>query len=173
MYTAFRALCEKRRSVRSFHAEPVSDSTIRQILEVVRTAPSAGNLQAYEVVVVKNGAVRKQLAAAAYGQDFVGRAPVVLAFLGLPSVSARRYGSRGARLYAVQDATIACTFAMMTVTSLGLAMTWVGAFDDNAVKAALGVKDDRIPVSLLPFGRGAERPLATPRRPLGKMAWEL
>jgi nitroreductase len=173
MYEVFKALCDKRRSVRAFHPEPVGGEVIQQILSVVRTAPSAGNLQAYEVVVVRNDTVKKHLAAAAFGQDFVSQAPVVLAFVGLPSVSARRYGSRGTRLYAVQDATIACTYAMMTVTALGLATTWVGAYDDGAVKAALGITDNRIPVALLPVGHGAEDPAATPRRPLEKIAWEL
>jgi len=173
MYSSFKALCEKRHSIRSFHPEPVSGDMIHQILEVVRTAPSAGNLQAYEVVIVKDAAVKRQLAAAAYGQDFVRQAPVVLAFLGLPSVSSQRYGSRGARLYAVQDATIACTFAMMAVTALGLATTWIGAFDAAAVKAALGITDDRIPVALLPVGHGSEKPIKTPRRPLERFTWEL
>jgi nitroreductase len=173
MYPSFRALCDKRRSVRSFQPEPISGGAIEQILEAVRTAPSAGNLQAYEVVVVRDAAVKNRLAVAAYGQDFVRQAPAVLAFLGLPSVSSQRYGSRGVRLYAVQDATIACTYAMMAATALGLATTWVGAYDDDAVKTALGITDDRIPIALLPVGLGAESPAATPRRPLAGLAWEL
>ncbi len=173
MYASFMKLCEKRHSVRSFRPEPVGDNEIRQILEAVRTAPSAGNLQAYEVIVVTDDAVKMFLAAAAYGQHFVAQAPVVLAFVGLPSVSSVRYGARGTRLYAIQDATIACTFAMMAVAALGLAATWVGAYDDDAVKAALGIADDRIPVALLPVGHGADRPRATPRRPLHAIAREM
>jgi len=173
MYASFMKLCENRHSIRAFNSEPVGDDTVRQILEAVRTAPSAGNLQAYEVIVVKDDAVKMLLAAAAYGQHFVAQAPIVLAFVGLPSVSAMRYGARGTRLYAVQDATVACTFAMLAVTSLGLATTWVGAYDDDAVKAALDIGDNRIPVALLPVGRGAEKPHATPRRPLTAIAKEM
>lgn len=125
MIAQFKQLCQNRHSIRSFSREPVSDEAIKQIIEAVQTAPSAGNIQAYEIVVVKDPKVRQQLAKAAFGQKFVSEAPVVLAFVALPVISGQRYGSRGAKLYALQDATIACTYAMLAAAALGLSSTWV------------------------------------------------
>ena len=51
-----------RRSKRSFRPTPVSDETIKGILEVARRAPSGGNLQPWRVYVV-NGAARDRLVA--------------------------------------------------------------------------------------------------------------
>ena len=46
-----------RKSVRAFTDEPVSNETIRKILDIARRAPSGGNLQPW-LVYVLNGAVR-------------------------------------------------------------------------------------------------------------------
>lgn len=173
MINLLRELCSTRHSVRKFSPQPVSDGLINELLEVVRTAPSAGNLQAYQIYVVKDAQVRKNLATAALGQTFIANAPVVLAFMALPHTSAKRYGDRGEKLYAVQDATIASTYAMLAATALGLSSTWVGAFRENEVKQVLDSSVDQLPVVLLPLGFEAEKPFVTPRKPLNEIVREL
>lgn len=172
-FNIFMTICNSRRSVRKYRSEPVRDETVRDILRAVQTAPSAGNLQSFEVVVSRDHAVLKQLARSALGQSFITRAPAVMVFLALPRVSAGRYGARGETLYSIQDATIACTYAMLAAASLGLSSTWVGAFSEKEISQALGTGQDKMPVALLTLGYGAESPCATPRRPLEKMAFEL
>lgn len=163
-YGAFRSLVEDRRSIRKFTTDDVGEADVARILEAVRLCPTAGNQQAYEVVVVRSPERRAALAAAAFGQAWVERAPVVLAFVALPAVSAARYGERGSSLYAVQDATIAAAYAMLAATTLGLGTVWVGAFDTEAVARALDCAAGEVPVALLPVGRPAESPGARPRR---------
>jgi len=106
------------------------------------------------------------LGSAAFGQVFVASAPMALVFCAHPARAARRYGERGRRLYAVQDATIACTYAMLASTALGLATVWIGAFDDGMVRAAIGGPEGQIPVAILPIGYEAEKPARTERRSL-------
>jgi nitroreductase len=85
-----------------------------------------------------------------------------------PSAAAAKYQERGARLYAIQDATIACAFAMLAATALGLGTVWVGAFDDAAVQRVLGCHA-LLPVAILPIGYPAEEPEPTPRRSLADL----
>ena len=139
----------------------------------MQTAPTAGNLQAYEVMVVKDPEARQKLARAALGQGFVAAAPAVLAFVALPVTSGQRYGARGAQLYSIQDATIATTYAMLAATALGLATTWVGAFHEDEVREVLNAEANQVPVALLPLGYGAAEPHPSPRRPLDKIAREV
>ncbi len=108
----FYELIQKRRSVRVFRPLPVEEDKLAKILEAARLAPSAGNLQAYEIYAVAGEDTRKALARAAYGQDFIAAAPIVLVFCAHPARSEPRYGLRGRDLYAIQDATIACCWAM-------------------------------------------------------------
>jgi nitroreductase len=162
----FFEVVKRRRSTRAYSAKAVEPAKLQQILEAANAAPSAGNLQAYEIYRVTESQRRRALAKAAWDQGFVAEAPEVLVFCANPSRSAPRYRQRGTRLYAVQDATIACTFAMLAATSLGLATVWVGAFDDTAVCRAISLPEGHIPVAILPIGYPAETPELTLRRPL-------
>jgi nitroreductase len=162
-----------RRSTRAFTNEPLDPERLRQILEAANSAPSAGNLQAYEVYVVTDHQQKKALARAALSQDFVASAPVILAFCSNPARNMGRYGERGKRLYALQDATIACTYAMLAATDLGLATVWIGAFNDDAVSKALRLIPGLQPVAMLPIGYAAEHPAAAPRRPLEDLVHNL
>jgi len=154
----------RRRSVRSYLPDPVDDGDLSRIIEAACCAPSAGNLQAYRIVVVRDPELRRRLAEACWGQRFVEEASVSLVFLADPSASARRYGSRGASLYAVQDATIACAFAMLAAHALGYGTCWVGAFDDDAVLSAVSAHRGLRPVAVLTIGRPRGSPRTTGRR---------
>jgi len=169
----FQELIRWRRSIRGFSAAPVEPWKLQKILEAVNEAPSAGNCQAYEVFVVRRPEDRAALAAAAHDQDFMKVSPVVLVFCTHPGLSEVRYGERGARLYALQDATIACTYAMLAIVDLGLATVWVGAFEDEEVWKAIGSPEGLHPVAMLPVGYAAMEPRPKSRRELSGLVHEL
>lgn len=169
----FMKLIEERHSVRVYRETAVEREKLEKILHAANRAPSAGDLQAYSIVVVRDLAVRRALAAAAVDQQFVAQAPVVLVFLAEPERSSVKYGHRGESLYAVQDATIACAYAQLAAHDLGLAACWVGAFRTRDVQEVVGAAKGQMPVALLPIGYAAETPLITPRRPLSEMAREM
>jgi nitroreductase len=155
-----------RRSIRVFDQRPVEEEKIRAILEAANAAPSAGNLQAYEIYLVQDPAALGRLAGTLGRMDFFSVVPAVLAFCANPERSAVRYAERGRTLYAVQDATIACTHAMLAATALGLGTVWVGAFREREVSEALGLPGSVTPVALLPIGYPAETVEPRTRRPL-------
>ena len=92
----FEELLKHRRSVRSFSPRPITGEELVAILAAINIAPSAGNLQAYEVVCVQDGTTKEALAQAAFGQPFVADAPVVLVFLADPART--KTGTRERRL---------------------------------------------------------------------------
>lgn len=169
----FFEVVKRRQSVRAYASADVGSEELRQILEASNRAPSAGNLQAYEIVVVRGSDRKRALIEASGGQDFIGAAPVVLVFCAHPARSAPRYHKRGERLYSIQDATIACTFAMLAAAALGLATVWVGAFEDEAVRAALDLPKGWLPVALLPVGLPAESSPPTSRRDLSDLVQQV
>jgi nitroreductase len=156
---------QTRRSIRAFQQRAIEPGKLRTVLEAVRQAPSAGNLQAFHVHVVRDEANKRALAAAALGQEFLASAPVVLVFAAQPSRSAK-YGRRGAELYCIQDATIAVTYAQLAAAELGLATCWIGAFDEAVVARGLRLPATERPVTILPLGYAAESPNPKSRRAL-------
>jgi nitroreductase len=159
----FFEVISRRRSIRAYSSKPVEEEKLKQIFQAANMAPSAGNLQAYQVHVIQKRDKKEALAKAAFDQTFLIEAPVCLVFCADPSRAAPRYGERGTELYSVQDATIAGTYAMLAAVDLGLATIWVGAFDEESVQQVVGDKSVR-PVAMVVVGYPAEEPEATPRR---------
>jgi nitroreductase len=154
----------ERHSIRAYQNIAVEQEKLQQILQAVNRAPSAGNLQAYEVYLTCDEKVKRTLVAAAHQQEFLAQAPVVLIFCTHADRSAVRYGDRGIDLYCVQDATIACTYAMLAATALGLSTVWVGAFEEEQVRQAIDAPPSHHPVAMLPIGYAAEVPRLRRRR---------
>ncbi len=156
-----------RHSVRKYQTTtPIEAEKLHAVLEMACAAPSAGDLQAYQITVIHDQATREALQKAANGQAFISDAPLCLVFSADPTRSAESFGERGASLYAVQDATIAATYAQLAIVAAGMASTWVGDFDDNAVKKVLNNNDELQPIAILSVGYPAELPEPTPRRNL-------
>lgn len=156
---AMNEIFKKRHAVRSYQSRSINRQHLVAILAAADSAPSAGGLKAREVLVVTDDATKNKLARAAYGQDFVAQAPAVLVFWSVPSRSASKYGAvRGRDLYALQDATIAASFAWLQAVASGLAACWVGAFDDEAINSIFRerIGRDWRPIALLPVGYAAE-----------------
>ena len=66
-------------STRPFTKESVDSVSLHRILEAGRKAPSAKNRQPWRFVVVQNETIRAKIESAAFGQEHVGQAPVIIA----------------------------------------------------------------------------------------------
>jgi nitroreductase len=140
-----------RRSVRRFSDKPIDDDTIKQIIELGNLAPSAGNLQPRDFVVVKNQDIKEKLTQAALNQKFIAQAPIVI----VVCANMKRvtpYGNRGHELYTIQDTAAAIQNMLLVVVDLGLASCWVGAFNENMVVDILELPSYIRPVAILPIG---------------------
>jgi len=155
-----------RRSIRAFKPDPVSEELVDKILEAARWAPSAGNLQAREFILVKNPEVKRRLSRAALGQDFIEEAPIDIVVCADEEQSARRYMDRGRKLYCIQDAAASIENILLIVHALGLGACWIGAFEEEAVAETLNLPRGVRPVAIIPIGYPAEHPPAMARRKL-------
>ena len=166
------SLIEKRRSIRIYESRPVEDEKLNRILEAINAAPSAGNLQAYDVVVVRDQDRKQALTAAAYGQSYIAQAPVTLIFCAVPERSTLRFQQRGAELYCIQDATIAASYGQLAITALDLSSVWIGSFDPERARTAINAPASAVPVTILPIGYPAETPPPGSRRSLDELVYE-
>jgi SagB-type dehydrogenase family enzyme len=140
-----------------------------------RTAPSAGALYPLEVHLVAGsvdglaagvygyrahghslrahvaGDRRRELADAALGQAAVLEAPAVLVIAARYARTARKYGARGDR-YVHIEVGHAAQNVYLQAQALGLGTVIVGAFNDDAVRAALELAEQEAPLALLPVG---------------------
>lgn len=147
---------EKRRSVRSFDpALEVPEEMVEEILNCGCQAPSAGNVQPWRFIVVRDEEMKKALAASALGQDFVAKAPVVIVVCADLASHSLSYGERGVELYSIQDTAAAIENILLAATALELGACWVGAFREEEAARALRLAKDIRPLALIPVGYAA------------------
>lgn len=153
-----------RASVRSYKSEPVSDDTIKAMIEMGTQAPSSGNVQNWEFIIVKEDGLKGQLAEAAMGQDFVREAPVVLVVCANQDIITPKYGRRGTELYSIQNTALAVGNLMLAAYDKGLGTCWVGAFSENDVRRILAIPRNVRPVAIITIGYPKEKQEKPKRR---------
>jgi nitroreductase len=161
----FFDVVKSRHSVRAFRKQDIEEEKLQKILDTANKAPSAGNLQAYEIILIKDISKKQALVKASYGQKFITEAPAVLVICANEKRS-EYYEKRGQELYCINDATIAAAYIQLAATALGLATVWVGKFKDNEVKDIIEAPDYVKPIAIIPVGYPDENPEITKRRGL-------
>lgn len=152
----------KRRSIRRFLDKEIPQEAVDALIEAVRWAPSAGNLQAGRFFFVYDREAKEMLAVAALGQMFIASAPIVVVACE-DQERIRHYGKRGKELYAIQDVAVAVENLMFQGCELGLGSVWVGAFDERQVAHILDLPDHLRPAAIIPVGYPAHQPKPSQR----------
>jgi nitroreductase len=137
-----------RKSTRNYLDKPVEDDKLRIVLEAARLAPSASNRQEWRFVIVRDKDMRHALATAALGQSFVGEAPVVIVAC---AKTDNHIMACGQLCYPI-DVAIALDHITLAAVGLNLGTCWIGAFDEDKVKALLSIPDVVRVVGLMPLG---------------------
>jgi nitroreductase len=158
-----------RRSIRAFKNQDVPSEIVEKLIDAARWAPSAGNIQPWEFIIVRKPRIKRRLVEAALDQVFIEEAPVVIVVCANEVRSSQGYGVRGEILYCVQDTAAAIQNIHLTAYSLGLGTCWVGAFREEETRKILKISRGIMPVAIIPVGYPAEVPTVPSRKPIGQM----
>lgn len=161
----------RRRSIRRFKKDPIPEEHLKIILEAAIWAPSAGNLQPWEFIIIKSQEKKRAIAKAALNQFFIAEAPIVIVVCANVMRTASVYGERGAKLYCIQDTAAAIQNLLLAACALGYGTCWVGAFRDNEVRRILNIPSEVKPVAIIPLGVPAESPEPRRRIPLERVVF--
>src|SRR4030043_1802317 len=161
VFTAIR----QRTSVRAYKTTDVEEDKLKRILEAARLSPSASNRQEWKFVVVRNGETKKKLANAAFGQTFIGEAPIVIVACGTESKAIMACGQPA---YAV-DVSIAWAFMILQAYELGLGTCWIGAFKEDETKKILNIPEHARVVAMTPLGYPNQPPSQKFRKGLNEI----
>ncbi len=155
-------LVRKRRSIRSFTAEPVARQSLDLLVETLLRAPSSRNINPWEFVVVDDRDLLKRLSSAkAHGSTFLKGAP-----LGIVVCA----DSTKSDVW-VEDCSIASILVQMMAESLGLGSCWIqirqrphdaATTAEGYIRGLLGLPEHIKVESIIAIGHPNER-----RTPLG------
>jgi YbgC/YbaW family acyl-CoA thioester hydrolase len=146
----FSRLVDARRSTRAFSGRPVEPGKVARLIESVRWSPSCANRQPWRFVLVSKEdparpAVEQALDA---GNGWAGRAPLLVVGGGsredlLPVES---------RDYLLHDAGLALMTLLYRAVDLGLAAHPMAGWKEAALRAALSLPADFLPISVTALG---------------------
>ena len=142
---------QQRYSVRRFSNKRVPLNLIHEIIKFANLAPSAGNLQARDFIIVDDLEIKKRLSNAALNQEFIVEAPInIIVCANLNRISS--YGKRGRELYCIQDSAAAIEHILLLAVDNALGACWIGAFDEIEVTKILNLPSYAKPVAIIPIG---------------------
>jgi nitroreductase len=114
----------KRRSIRRFKDKELPEGMVEKLIELANMAPSAGNLQARDFIVVRDQKTKDALAEAALDQEFISQAPVnIVVCANMERIG--HYGHRGRTLYTLQDVAAAVQNILLAAISESLGTVWM------------------------------------------------
>jgi nitroreductase len=155
----------QRSSVRAYKATDVEEDKLKKVLEAARLSPSANNRQDWKFIVVKSKETKRKLAKAAFGQSFIGEAPVVIVACGTDSKAVMGCGQPTHTV----DVSIACAFMILQAQELGLGTCWIGAFDADETKKILNIPGHVRVVAVIPLGYPSQPPSQKFRKSLDQV----
>ncbi|OEF96672.1 nitroreductase family protein [Desulfuribacillus alkaliarsenatis] len=144
----------KRRSIRKFTKNDVSEAQVEKILKAAMSAPSAGNQQPWHFIVIRKPSILKEIPKIHPYSNMLLEAPLAIVVCGDPSLE--RFKG-----YWVQDCSAAIQNMLITITDLGLGAVWVGIYPEESADAddfrkLLNIPNSVIPLAVIPIGHPGE-----------------
>jgi nitroreductase len=175
----FNEIVAGRRSVRKYREEVVPDELLDEVLEAVRWTPSGGNIQPWEVIVVRDPETKKRLQETLGGYNparkAIVAAPLLLVLCGkekIPDTYSKdkdistKFGDWWFLFHLGSAAQSLC----LAAHALGLGTVMVGFFDHDRAKEILEVPEGYEVVLMTPLGYPYKVPKAPPRRPIAEFS---
>ncbi len=164
-------IIKERRSIRNYEDRKVPEALIKQVIEAVRWAPSWTNCQCWEIIVVKNTAIKEKLQSTLPPRGnpalkAMVQAPIVLCVCAKTKTSGYYKGIETTKFgdWFMYDLGIATQNLCLMAHSLGLGTVVVGLYDHNKAKSIVKVPDGFELVTMVPMGFPAKVGSAPRRR---------
>jgi nitroreductase len=147
-------------TIKKYTNEAVEADVLDRILDAGCRAPSAKNRQPWRFIACTRDSVRAKIQNAAFGQDHVGSAPVIIAAC---TTNTEYKMPNGQDSYPI-DISIAVSFMMIQARAEKLGACVVTTYDEAEVKEILTVPYSMRVVMLLLLGHPDEDPILTKRK---------
>ncbi len=150
-----------RRSVRSFKPDPIPEEHLKLILEAGLWAPSGGNAQPWEFVLVREKQVIDKIRL--FSPGLFGD-PYALIVLCVNKNRIKRRDESGKQI-ALMDVAMAAQNMMLEAYYLGVGSCPIASFNKTAIKELLDMPDHVDPVLMVSLGYPEKWPEPPKRRP--------
>lgn len=185
----FKDIVMQRYATKKFNGKKIPEEKINELIELVRFAPSAINLQPWKIKVVTDQKVKEQLKPAAFGQEQVTSCSHLLVFcadpdydglmkklgslmkknkvpeetqkmiLGMAAQFTGTMSSEQRFAWSQAQTYLALGNALNGAKSLGFDSCPMGGFNHDEFAKILKIPKPLVPVMLCPVGYAADKPM--------------
>jgi nitroreductase/dihydropteridine reductase len=185
----FKDIVMQRYATKKFDGKKIPDEKISELIELVRFAPSALNLQPWKIKIVTDQKLKDLLKPAAFGQEQVTTCSHLLVFcadpdydglmkrlgdllqknkvpedarkmiLGMASQIATTMSSEQRLAWSQAQTYLALGNALNGAKSLGFDSCPMGGFNPDEFTKILKIPKPLVPVMLCPVGYAADKPM--------------
>lgn len=148
-----------RRNVRQYTDQPIARENLERILEAGRRAPSSGNWQPWNFVIVTDREQLVELAKVWQGARHIAQSAATIAMVGQEPEDQRH------RDWLMYDFGQATANMMLAAADLGIGSGHSAVADQRQAQRVLGFPDGYLAVYLIGLGYPADRPLRPLTRP--------
>lgn len=157
----FWDVIEKRRSVRLYEDTSVDDSFINQIIICGHKAPSAGNIQPWEFIVVKDKTTKRQIVDTTYvsnnyesptRQEWLMNAPVFIVVVVNKEKSFQKYGEKALRTLIYLDCSACIENMILAAINIGLATCYISGFRETELSRVLDLPKNYETIGFISLG---------------------
>jgi nitroreductase len=138
-----------RRSIRAYSEQEVEEAAVERVLRSAMAAPSAGNQQPWQFIVIRDREKREAIPAIHPYARMVLQAPVAILVCGDPD--GKKYPQ-----YWQQDCSAATQNLLLAARDQGLGTVWCGVYPDQAridgFRKLLAIPSHILPFALVPLG---------------------
>ena len=145
----FIDLVESRFSVRNYNSDLLSEQDVSLIKRAISSAPTSKNRQPQVIYYITNLELIKKLENVCKC-IFDSKNVFVICYDSEQEWINKRYDYRYGT--GIIDASIIATYMMLQAFELNIGSCMVGMFDYRQIQEILGIKDNIIPILLLPMG---------------------
>lgn len=146
----FECICS-RRSCEQFKDEGIEREKLGRILEAGRHAPSPGNVQSWEFVVIEDPEKKDALAEIVRDERVKTAAADIVICSNLQK-SEREFGERGIELYSIQETAAAVQNILLESHNQGLGTFWTSDFNEENVSDLIRSPKKIRPLAVVAIG---------------------
>ena len=191
----FRDIVMQRYATKKFDGKKIPDGKIKDLIELIRFAPSAVNLQPWKIKIVSDQKIKDELRRAAFGQEQVSTCSHLLAFyantdteelikkvdemmkksavpdemrnmtIGIARNMTGSMSPEARVAWAQRQVFLALGNAVNGAKALGFDSCPMTGFDPDQVSRILGTQPNLVLTAICPLGYAADTPMPKMRFP--------
>ena len=171
----FNKVIKDRVSIRKYQKRNIDNSQLTYILECGHAAPTAGNVQPWEFIVVRDVTMKRKIVDTTYvgnqknasiHQEWLMDAPVFIIICANKDRIVAKYGEEIMKKLIYLDCSASIENMLLAVVNLNLGSCYISGFRENELSQVLKLPSSHEVIAFIPIGYVEDTAIRRVKRPL-------